>query len=93
MTHDHASHEDPHLHDVDCDAALEKLFDFLDGELDESLEARLRAHVASCKHCFEVAEFERRFLEVLQAARHEEKCPNALRERILGTLRAEGLGA
>ena len=48
---------------------------------------------ASCKHCFEVADFERRFLEVLQTARDEEKCPRALRERILGTLRSEGLGA
>ncbi len=93
MTHDHASQGDRHAHDVDCSAALAKLFDFLDGELDESLESRLKAHVASCKHCFEVADFERRFLEVLQTARDEEKCPRALRERIVSTLRTEGLGA
>lgn len=93
MTHDHAPQSDRHAHDVDCSAALAKLFDFLDGELDESLETKLKAHVAGCKHCFEVAEFERRFLEVLQTARDEEKCPRALRERILGTLRREGLGA
>lgn len=93
MTHDHASSGDQPAREVDCSAALAKLFDFLDGELDESLETKLKAHVANCKHCFEVAEFERRFLEVLQAARDEEKCPRALRERILGTLRSEGLGA
>lgn len=91
MTHDHKSHEQ--AHPVDCDAALEKLFDFLDGELDESFEARLRAHVTRCGHCTDVADFERRFLEVLHAARTEEKCPKSLRDRVIATLRAEGLEA
>ena len=79
--------------DVDCDAALESLFDFLDGELDGTLEERLRAHVHHCKPCFSRADFERRFLAVVQAARTEERCPGTLRARVLGALRAEGLGA
>ena len=96
MMHQHDSH--PHGHgpaheSVDCDAALESLFDFLDGELDDSLETKLKAHVQLCKPCFEHAEFERRFLAAVQAARDEELCPKALRERVLNTLRAEGLGA
>lgn len=91
MTHDHGTHE-PDL-PFDCNSAFERLFDFLDGELDASLEDRLRAHVAKCRHCFENAEFERRFLEALRAARESEKCPKALRERVLATLRAQGLGA
>ena len=95
MTH---QHEPPHesrgeTHPVDCDGALEKLFDFLDGELDEGFETRLRAHVARCGYCTDVADFERRFLEVLHAARGEEKCPKSLRDRVLATLRAEGLEA
>jgi anti-sigma factor (TIGR02949 family) len=104
MTHDHAHHDHPHhesLHDhahaeadaVDCDAALLRLFDFLDGELDESLEVRLKEHVTRCKPCFERADFERRFLEAVHAARAVECCPKALRERVIGTLRAEGLEA
>ncbi len=91
MTHDHAAPE--HDHAVDCDAALIQLFDFLDGELDESLELRLKAHVTRCKPCFERADFERRFLEAVHAARAEECCPKSLRERVLHTLRAEGLEA
>lgn len=79
--------------EVDCNAALESLFDFLDGELDDSLEERLEAHVHECRPCFERADFERRFLAAVQAARTEERCPKALRERVLSTLRAEGLGA
>lgn len=82
-----------HPHGVDCDAALSQLFDFLDGELDGIVEAKLKAHVERCKPCFERADFEKRFLEAVHAARVEEKCPRALRERVLATLRAEGLGA
>jgi anti-sigma factor (TIGR02949 family) len=103
MTHDHgrsghdaASHEhaqSPDAARVDCDAALERLFDFLDGELDASFEQRLKAHVGHCKKCFERADFERRFLEAVQSARGEQQCPNALRERVIATLRAEGLEA
>ena len=78
---------------VDCDAALASLFDFLDGELDGSLEERLKTHVQQCRPCFSRADFERRFLAALQAARTEERCPNVLRERVLATLRSEGLGA
>ncbi|MBX7120188.1 MAG: zf-HC2 domain-containing protein [Gemmatimonadaceae bacterium] len=93
MMHDHQAHGH-HRHDgVDCDAALSQLFDFLDGELDDSLESRLRSHVERCKPCFERADFEKRFLEAVHAARVTETCPKALRERVLATLRAEGLGA
>ncbi len=96
MTHESREHA-PHGHGADartdCDAALESLFDFLDGELDDSLEEKLKSHVERCKPCFERADFERRFLAAVQAARTEERCPKALRERVLGTLRAEGLGA
>ena len=78
----------------DCGSALAQLFDFLDGELDDGLEQRLEAHVAKCKHCFEQADFERRFLAALKAARvNAERCPKALRDRILSRLRAEGLEA
>jgi anti-sigma factor (TIGR02949 family) len=78
---------------IDCDAALESLFDFLDGELDGSLELRLGAHVQQCGRCSSRADFERRFLAAVQAARTEERCPIALRERVVTTLRSEGLGA
>lgn len=88
----HAAHGQPPER-MDCNAALAQLFDFLDGELDASFEQRLRAHVGHCKHCFERADFERRFLEAVQSARGAERCPNALRDRVIATLRAEGLEA
>lgn len=89
MTHDHP----PQDHKAKCEAALEQLFDFLDGELDDSLEAELKVHVERCKPCFDRADFERRFLEVIATARAEERCPKALKDRVIATLRAQGLQA
>lgn len=80
-------------HRVNCEAALEQLFDFLDGECDGTLELRLKAHVEGCLPCFEKADFERRFLEAVAQARSQQLCPKSLRERVIATLRAEGLEA
>jgi anti-sigma factor (TIGR02949 family) len=93
MSHDHAARHGADHVPLDCDAALEKLFDFLDGEVDDTLEARLKAHVSGCKHCFETADFERRFLDVVRRARNEERCPKAVRDRVLHALRTEGIEA
>ena len=75
---------------LDCAAAMERLFDFLDGELGPELEVRIRAHLDGCSHCFGQAGFERRFLEAVQTARAEERCPDKLRSRVVDALRREG---
>lgn len=75
---------------LDCGKALSQLFDMLDGELTPEREQRLREHITSCPHCFSEADFEQRFLEALRKARREGACPDALRDRVLGALRAEG---
>ena len=90
MTQEHS--QTPAGAETDCAAALDRLFDYLDGELDGSLEERLKAHVRRCTPCSERAEFERRFLAAVQAARTTDCCPTALRERVISTLRAQGLG-
>ena len=43
----------------DCDEALANIYTYLDGELDDSLEAELKVHVERCKPCFDRADFER----------------------------------
>lgn len=77
-------------HAVDCANAMERLFDFLDGELGPDLEVAVRAHLAACSHCLEMAGLEKRFLEAVQAARGSECCPGKLRARVLDALRGEG---
>lgn len=76
---------------VDCTQALHKLFDMLDGELTPEVEAKMRAHVVGCPHCFTQADFEKRFLEALQAVRSGRAAPGTLRSKVLDALRAEGL--
>ncbi|MCL4213278.1 MAG: zf-HC2 domain-containing protein [Gemmatimonadales bacterium] len=75
---------------IDCASAMERLFEFLDGELGPELEVRLRAHLEVCSHCFGQAGFERRFLAAVQAAREAERCPDRLRSRVLEALQREG---
>lgn len=75
---------------IDCASAMERLFEFLDGELGPELESRLRAHLEVCSHCFGQAGFERRFLAAVQAARETERCPDRLRARVLDALQREG---
>lgn len=83
---------------VDCAQALDKLFDLLDGELTPDVESRIRAHVSGCSHCFSNADFEKRFLDAVHAARVAEGqgvtgvASVKLRARVLDALRAEGLG-
>ena len=75
---------------LDCAGVMDKLFDFLDGELGPENESQLRAHLEKCAHCFERAGFERRFLEALKAAKESETCPDKVRTRVLDALRRDG---
>jgi anti-sigma factor (TIGR02949 family) len=75
---------------VDCAGAMDRLFDFLDGELGPEVEVRIRQHLEKCGHCFDEAGFERRFLEAVQAARAAEVCPAKLRSRVRDALRGAG---
>ena len=74
----------------DCAGAMDQLFDFLDGELGPETDARVRAHLADCQHCFDEAGFEQRFLKAVETARAAETCPAKLRARVLDALRGEG---
>jgi anti-sigma factor (TIGR02949 family) len=81
---------------VNCAQALDKLFDLLDGELTPEVEARIRTHVSGCSHCFSHADFEKRFLDAVHAARVAEGqgvtgvASEKLRARVLDALRSEG---
>lgn len=75
---------------VDCTAAMQKLFDFLDEELTPERMTAIRAHLDRCSHCYPNYNFERLFLEAVAATRAESSAPAALRTRIVGALREAG---
>lgn len=67
---------------VNCDEVIEKLFEFLDRELDESTRHEMESHLQTCRGCFSRAEFERR-LRARVAELAEVKAPDSLRRRVL----------
>jgi len=76
---------------IDCRGAMAQLFDLLDGELTAEREQRIREHLTGCPDCFAHADFEKRFLAALHAARGDMCAPGALRMRVMDALRTEGL--
>jgi anti-sigma factor (TIGR02949 family) len=74
----------------DCGEALEKLYDFLDGELPGATRDEIGAHLERCRACWPQFNFERLFLDRLAAAGECcEPCPE-LAERIRAVLDLEG---
>lgn len=70
-----------------CREAVALLDDWLKAELTPELAARVRDHFERCRPCFRHAEFERRFLEELEAAGRGELCPERLRAALLREIR------
>jgi anti-sigma factor (TIGR02949 family) len=74
---------------VDCAQALTNLNDYLKRELTPELMAEVRRHLEQCRPCFQHAQFEERFLKMLETRARKESCPAKLRARILALLREE----
>jgi anti-sigma factor (TIGR02949 family) len=74
---------------INCREAHARLQDFLKQELTPQLAAEVQAHLERCRPCFKEAEFEQRFLLMLQEKARGTCCPGALRARILNALREE----
>jgi mycothiol system anti-sigma-R factor len=72
-----------------CQRTLEKLYEFLDGELTPDVDAQIRTHLAECTACFPHFEFERVFLRFIEKRAVIERAPPTLRRRILTALMNE----
>jgi mycothiol system anti-sigma-R factor len=73
---------------MECEEVLAEIEHYLHGELDPDRAAHLAEHLASCSPCFERAEFQRRFKEIVRS-----KCRSAPPEhlvlRVRSAIRAE----
>ena len=65
---------------------MEKLYEFLDGELTPDVDEQIRAHLAECRGCFPHFEYERVFLRFMEKRVAIEKAPPSLRRKILAAL-------
>ncbi|MCE8003447.1 anti-sigma factor family protein [Billgrantia ethanolica] len=66
---------------MSCEEVIERLFDYLDRELDSQEATDIEWHLARCRDCFTRAEFERRLRDRV-AATATAKAPPRLHQRI-----------
>jgi mycothiol system anti-sigma-R factor len=78
---------------IACQEAAERLYEWMDGELEGDLERAVGTHLETCARCYPVLVFERAFREAVARATGREEAPDELRRRILESLEAEGLGS
>jgi len=74
---------------ISCMEALEKVHEYLDGELGEDSHRDVAHHFSICQKCFPHLRLEKRFREILHQSQAEEKAPAHLREQVLELLGAE----
>jgi anti-sigma factor (TIGR02949 family) len=73
-----------------CDEVVERMYEFLDGELTPDVNEKIREHLAACQRCCPEFEHERVFLRFLERRAQIEKAPPSLRRRIVQALLTEG---
>ena len=71
--------------EVDCNAVVEELYTFLDGELTVETRTVITAHLHGCSDCLEIYDFEAELRQVI-SLRCREQVPDELRRRIAGLL-------
>lgn len=70
---------------IECEEAIAKLLEYLDGELDEGDRSQVERHLETCRGCFGRAEFERR-LRARVAETGRATAPESLRLRVRGLM-------
>lgn len=69
----------------DCSEAIDRLYAYLDGELDAPRVAEVRAHLEHCSPCLEAFDFEAELRKVV-VSRCAEEVPAEVHLRILAAL-------
>lgn len=72
-----------------CAQAIEKIYEYLDGELTPQVEEGIRAHLAVCRKCYPNFRHEEVFLRFLEQRARIEEAPPDLRRRIMKMLMDE----
>lgn len=72
---------------MDCNDCVERLYAFLDLELDEKELSAMRAHVTGCDDCGDQLGVESRFLDRLRECCTSDVAPIELRQRVILKLR------
>lgn len=71
---------------IPCEEASARLFEYLDGELDDVSEEEVRSHLDVCKVCYPRVQFEKHFMDALQRSQNGGRVSENLRARVLQSL-------
>jgi mycothiol system anti-sigma-R factor len=87
-THDHRAEpgtdEEP-FGEPGCGDAVERLYEYLDGELDGATVTRIEVHLRRCSPCLEAYDFHDELRQVIRS-KCTECMPADVRERLLAML-------
>ena len=67
---------------IRCEEALERLWDFLDGELEAADENEVQRHLEVCSRCYPRYDFRRAYFELMRRIRERDSVPGRLRRRL-----------
>lgn len=67
---------------IGCEDALDKIYEYLDGELDSDWGERVRGHVEICRECYPHFNFERVFLDHVRGRAIEPERRERLARRV-----------
>ena len=81
------------IRSIDCDMAIQKLWDYLDQELDDQKMAEVRRHLEECSSCVPHAEFSEKFLTALNDVRQRHLMPSEARAQVMAALAEAGFGS
>jgi len=73
-------------HDVDCSEILQRVYVFIDDELEDASYADIRQHLEECGPCLEQYDLERCVKKIVHRSCGDEHAPDALRQRILARI-------
>jgi mycothiol system anti-sigma-R factor len=73
---------------ADCGQTVERLYQFIDGELTDERRHQIERHLDECSPCLQAVGFERE-LRVVIANRCKDRVPEELRQRIRAALEKE----
>ena len=71
---------------IPCEEASARLFEYLDGELEDVSEEEVRRHLDVCEGCYPRVQFEKHFLEALRRSQDSGRVSEDLRDRVLRSL-------
>ena len=75
---------------ISCQDALERLYEYLDGELTPESADEVQRHIEVCDACYPDIKFTTEFRDAIQrAARRQPTVPDRLRRKVSQLLEAE----